>query len=59
MVFVGEFSDEDLKNGVDKKMVEDYKIKTGLNYTNTKLVKKNGKIVAIKIWVCDSNDFEL
>lgn len=39
-VFVGEFNEEQLKNGVDKKMVEKFKEITGLEYVNTKNSKK-------------------
>lgn len=56
-VFVGQFSEEELKNGVDKLKVAEAAEKYQLKYTRTKLVKKKGKIVGIKIWVSD--DFEI
>lgn len=58
-VFVGEFSDSDLANGLDKARVAAAQEQAGLNYTNTKLVKRRGKIVGIKIWVCDLTDMKI
>lgn len=52
-IYVGEFTESDLDAGKDKALVAEAKERTGLKYTNTKLVKKRGKIVALKIWVCD------
>lgn len=57
-ILVGNFSEEDLKNGKDKKKVEEMKKKTGLNYTNTKIITKNGKKY-LSIWLCNVEDFEL
>lgn len=53
-VYVGEFSVKDLSEGRDKSEVKLMMAKTGLKYTNTKLVKRKGEIVGIKIWVCDA-----
>ena len=39
--------------------VEEAKAKTGLQYTNTKFVKKGGNIVGLKIWVCDAVTFTI
>lgn len=58
-VYVGEFSESDLDAGIDKKAVSEAKARTGLKYTNTMLVKKRGKIVALKIWVCDFDDVKV
>lgn len=57
-ILVGNFSEEDIKNGKDKKEVEEMKKRTGLNYTNTKIIKKNGKKY-LSIWVCNAQDFKL
>lgn len=53
-VYVGEFSVKDISEGRDKSEVKLMMAKTGLKYTNTKLVKRKGEIVGIKIWVCDA-----
>jgi len=58
-VYVGEFSEEKIKKGIDKIMVEKAKEKNNLNYVNTKIVKKNNKMVSLKIWVCDMNSFKI
>ena len=57
-VLVGNFSENDIKNGIDKKEVEEMKKKTGLQYTNTKIIKKNGKEY-LSIWLCNAQDFKL
>ncbi len=56
-VYVGQFNEKDIYDGKDTQAVEDAKAKTGLQYTNTKFVKKGGKIVGLKIWVCDVASF--
>lgn len=58
-VYVGQFTEDDLKNGVDKKKIAEAKKENNLKYVNTKLVKKGGKIVAMKVWVCDFDSFVL
>lgn len=57
--YVGEFSAHDLICGFDKIAVENAMYETGLKYTNTKLVKRNGEVVAMKIWVCDMQDLKI
>lgn len=57
-VFVGEFSEQDLFNGVDKAMVREMKEKTGLKYINKEFVKRAGRIVSMKIWVCSLDECE-
>lgn len=58
-VLVGDFTEDDLKNKRDKIAVEKAKKETGLNYVNTKEIKRNGKIVALRIWVCDIHTFKI
>lgn len=58
-VLVGDFTEEDLKNGKDKVAVEKAKKENNLNYVNTKLIKRNKKTVAIRIWVCDIDTFKI
>lgn len=58
-VFVGQFSEAEVANGLDKVCVADAQEQTGLVYTDTQLVKRKGKIVGIKIWVCDLEDMRI
>lgn len=58
-VLVGDFTETDLKSGKDKIAVEQIKKETGLNYTNTKIIKRNGKPVVLRIWVCDVYTFKI
>lgn len=51
--FVGRFSETDLANRIDKTAVNTAKIATGLKYTNTEVIQKCKKPVAIDIYVCD------
>ena len=51
--FVGRFSETVLANGIDKTAVNTAKIATGLKYTNTDVIQKCKKPVAIDIYVCD------
>lgn len=58
-VYVGCFSESDLNVGRDKTLVARKMAETGLNYTNTKIVYKNGVPAGLKIWVCDQGSFKL
>ena len=58
-IYVGQFSERDIALGLDKAAVEKAKAETGLKYTNTEFVKRNGKVVAMKIWVCRMEDFKI
>lgn len=58
MVLVGDFSEDDLKNKVDKKAVEKKKEETGLEYTNTKIINKKGQRY-LRVWVCNLDEVEL
>lgn len=58
-VYVGQFSEAEVANGLDKVCVAAKQKETGLKYTNTQLVKRKGEIVAIKIWVCDTEDMKI
>lgn len=59
MIYVGRFSEEEIKNGVDKIEVKKAMEKHNLKYTETKFVKKSGKIVAMDIWVCTADEFTI
>lgn len=58
MVLVGLFDEKDLTDGTDKKAVEKAKAETGLQYTETKIIKKKGKTY-LKIWVCTAEEFTI
>jgi len=58
-VLVGDFNEKDLKENKDRIAVEKKMKETCLKYTNTKLIKKKGEIVGMRIWVCDIDDFTL
>lgn len=59
MIYVGRFNEEDLKNGTDKIKTQQAMEKHNLKFTNTKLIKQSGKIVAMDIWVCEADEFEI
>jgi len=56
MVLVGIFTEKDLTEGKDKIAIEQKMKETGLNYIQSKFIKKNGKIVGMKVWVCSVNE---
>ena len=58
-ILVGFFNANDVKKGIDKIKVKEYQEKYNLHYTNTELIKKNKKIVGIKIYVCNVYDFKI
>lgn len=53
-IYVGEFKENDLKQGIDKIKVNEIMQETGLKYTNSKVTKNS-----IKIWVCNLEDFKI
>ena len=58
-VLVGDFTEDDIKNRRDKIAVEQKMKETGLKYTKTKIIKRDGKSVATRIWVCDVDTFKI
>lgn len=58
-VLVGDFTEEDIKNKKEKIAVEQKMKETGLNYINTKIIKRKGNPVALRIWVCDVDTFKI
>ena len=58
-VYVGQFSEAEVANGLDKVCVAAKQEETGLKYTNTQLVRRKGELVAIKIWVCNVEDMKI
>ena len=59
MIYVGRFSEEDMISKIDKIKVQEAMDKHNLKYTNTKLVKKSGKIIGLDIWICNANEIDL
>lgn len=58
-VFVGRFNEADLTQGSDKKAVQKAKEETGYKFTNTRIIKKGSKPIALDIWVCTAEDFKI
>lgn len=59
MVYVGQFNETELKNGLDKQQIEKMKSESNgvLRYTKTRFVKKGGKIVGLKVWLMTSEEY--
>lgn len=54
---VGTFTENELKNGVDKECVERAIAETGLEYVNTEFVYNDKKkITGLKVYVCNEED---
>jgi len=49
-VFIGEYNEQDLREGKDKKDVERVMSMTGFNNIDTEFVESQGKIVAIRLY---------
>ena len=58
-IYVGQFNEDDIRNGRDKIAVTQKMKETGLNYTNQEIIYKNKKPVGLKLYVCDKDDFDL
>lgn len=50
-IFVGYFTEEEVKQGIDRLEVDKAMESTGLKYVKTKLHKKGNSYVGISIWV--------
>ena len=56
--YIGRFNGDELSNKKDKAEVEKAReIYPALKYNITKEIKKNGKVVALDIWICDFKTF--
>ena len=55
-ILVGTYSEKELDENKDKEDLKNMQQKTGLKYSNTEFVRKNGKIVAMKLYVCTLED---
>ena len=56
-IYIGQFNEAQCRQGVDKAMVEQKRAETGMKYTRTKLVKKGGGIVGLKVWLLTSEEY--
>lgn len=56
-IFVGEYDEDEIRAGIDEMDTGAKMKETGLSYTNTEPVKKDGRLVAMKIYVCTVEDF--
>lgn len=57
MIYVGQFNEDQLRNKEDKKLVSAKMNETGLKYTKTAFVKKNKKIVGLKVWLLTDEEY--
>ena len=57
MVYIGQFNEQQLRNGEDKKLVEQKKQETGMKYTRTRIVKKGRQMVGLKIWLLTNEEY--
>jgi len=57
-VLVGTFNDSELMDGTYKEAVAKAKKEHGLPYIVSKFIKKGGKSVGMRVWVCDYETFE-
>lgn len=57
-VWVGEFNDEQIEKGIDKKYIDLIKQKTGLEYINTKVARGDNKEKVLRIWLCKKEDLK-
>jgi hypothetical protein len=56
-IYIGQFNEEQCRKGEDKAIVLQKKDETGLKYTRTRLVKKGGKIVGLKVWLLTDDEY--
>lgn len=54
-IFVGTFTEQQLKNKEDKAVIESEKEKTGLKYIKSRIVKKKG-VQYMEVYLVDSLD---
>ena len=57
MIYVGQFNEDQLRKKEDKKLVAKKMNETGLKYTKTAFVKKNKKIVGLKVWLLTNEEY--
>jgi len=57
MLYIGQFNEQQLRNGEDKTLVAQKKQETGMKYTKTCIVKKGKQMVGLKIWLLTNEEF--
>ena len=58
-ILVGKFTENDLKNGIDKIEIKKYQEEyPQYKYTNTKIIKEHG-VRKLAIYVCNVYDFKI
>ena len=57
MIYVGQFNEDQLRNGEDKMLVLKKMDETGLKYTRTAFVKKGRKIIGLKVWLLTNEEY--
>lgn len=57
MIYIGQFNEKQVRTGEDKAIVQQKKEETGLKYTKSKLVKKGGKLVGLKVWLLTNEEY--
>ena len=57
MIYVGQFNENQLRNGEDKVLVSKKMKETGLKYTRTAFVKNGRKIIGLKVWLLTNEEY--
>lgn len=55
-ILVGTFNEDDLRNKIDKKAIDEAMKETGYEYIHSEYVKRKGEIVGLKVYVCKMED---
>ena len=58
-IYLGEFSEQDIRDKKDREEVKRVQAETGLKYVRLEDVKKGKKIIALKVYVCKLEDSNL
>ena len=58
-VYVGQFNEQEIAQGIDKMKLAEVQARTGLAYSNQQVVVKNGRPVGLKLWACTAVDFQI
>lgn len=57
MIYIGQFNENQLRNGEDRVLVSKKMEETGLKYTRTAFVKKGRKIIGLKVWLLTNEEY--
>ena len=58
-VYVGQFNEQQVAQGIDKMELAKVQAKTGLGYVNQQVIVKKGVAVGLKLWACRAEDFRM